>query len=77
MEYIITAAVIVAIGIAVFFIVANKKKREEVKGKIEVSVTELKKMTKAKLEEFAKEHKLSVDLKQKKDDIIADIKKQL
>jgi len=61
-------------GVVYFFIVLNKKKRNEVKTKIEVSVGELEKMTKAKLGEFVKEHNLSVDLKKKKDEIIKEIK---
>jgi len=75
MDILISVVVLLVItGVACFFIVLNKKKRNEVKTKIEVSVGELEKMTKAKLGEFAKEHNLSVDLKKKKAEIIKEIK---
>jgi hypothetical protein len=71
MEILISVVVLLVItGVACFFIVLNKKKRNEVKTKVE----DLEKMTKAKLGEFAKEHKLSVDLKKKKAEIIKEIK---
>ena len=71
MDILISVVVLLVItGVACFFIVMNKKKRNEVKIKIE----DLEKMTKAKLSEFAEEHKLNVDLKKKKAEIIKEIK---
>ena len=86
MEYLL-----VIIGLAVFavlgvwFLVLNKKDRDQIEDIIEESfeetaqeipsVEELKKLTKAKLGEFADLHKIKVDLKKKKDEIIEDIRK--
>ena len=71
MDILISVVVLLVItGVACFFIVMNKKKRNEVKIKIE----DLEKMTKAKLSEFAEKHKLNVDLKKKKAEIIKEIK---
>lgn len=71
MEILISVVVLLVItGVACFFIVLNKKKRNEVKVKVE----DLEKMTKAKLGEFVEEHKLKVDLKKKKAEIIKEIK---
>ncbi len=78
MEFLIIAFVtIAAIAVVMFYIAFDKRKREEVVYKVEISVSDLKKMTKAKLGVFIAEHNLDIDLKQKKDDIIAEIKKKL
>ena len=85
MEFIISAIIaIVALGAVVYFVILNKKERKEVNEQVEeaveqvqIEVADLKKMTKAKLGVFIAEHNLDIDLKQKKDDIIAEIKKKI
>lgn len=85
MEFIISAIlIVVALGAVAYFVLLNKKEREKVNEQVEeaveqvqIDVADLKKMTKAKLGVFIAEHNLDIDLKQKKNDIIAEIKKKL
>lgn len=84
-DFIIIILVLFVFAIGGSFFLMNRKNDKKIADIIEESfeetaqeipsVEELKKLTKAKLGEFADLHKIKVDLKKKKDEIIEDIRK--
>ncbi|MEK9697750.1 MAG: hypothetical protein VW270_18430 [Candidatus Poseidoniales archaeon] len=84
-DFIIIILVLFVVAIGGSFLLMHRKDDKKIADIIEESfeetaqeipsVEELKKLTKAKLGEFADLHKIKVDLKKKKDEIIEDIRK--